>query len=345
MIIAGSIRKPLTVTSTIDMSRQLENPYTLPLRVLLTALYAAASGFRNLAYDRGWFKTFAVDLPVVSVGNITVGGSGKTLLVEAIARYLLEKGRHPSILSRGYGRMGKALQVVSDGSDIFCHVRRAGDEPFLLASHLPMVPVVVCRDRVAGAHYLQNVLETDIIILDDGFQHRRLERDLDIVILDRTEAQPGNLLPWGPLRESPRGLKRAHVLVYSKLPPGEQPVAGEELVFSYPEHLLDADDNPIPRDRLPAQTGVFSGLGNPDYFVRVVREKVLEPSEVLEFPDHCRYEEKDRIDISSGGASAWITTAKDAVKLEPEFRRQENIYVLPVSVNVPDSIKTHLDEL
>ena len=178
----------------------------------LSGLYGVAMKARRALYRRGVFHVHKAGVPVISVGNITTGGTGKTPLVEWIARALRRRQKRLCILTRGYGRQhGGRRVLVSNGSEIFADARDAGDEPLLLAEKLKGEAAVICdADRVAAARWATENLGTDLFILDDGFQNMRLARDCNIVAIDATNPW-GNrrLLPAGTLRESPRQLARA----------------------------------------------------------------------------------------------------------------------------------------
>ncbi|MCK5377122.1 MAG: tetraacyldisaccharide 4'-kinase, partial [Acidobacteria bacterium] len=152
------------------------------LLVPLTPLYRGVVAARGVAYDRGWLRSQSLDIPVISVGNISFGGTGKTPMVVALVRDLIRLGRRPAVLTRGYGRRERDLDVVV-GPEPKQRVEEVGDEPLEIAGLLPGVPVVVEADRVRGGREAQR-LGADVVVLDDGFQHRRLRRDLDLVLLD-----------------------------------------------------------------------------------------------------------------------------------------------------------------
>lgn len=200
--------------------RPPEHPALSALLLPLAAVYGLAVRIRNARFDRG---IGVVDgaIPVVSVGNLTVGGTGKTPFVVRLARELAGEGRRPAVVSRGYGgRAGRGPVVVSRGSGPEVSAEIGGDEPVMLASRLPGVPVLVGSDRVLGVGAARD-LGADVAILDDGFQHRRLGRALDIVVVDA--ARPvgnGRLLPAGPLREPPASLARAGLVVAMEREPG-----------------------------------------------------------------------------------------------------------------------------
>jgi tetraacyldisaccharide 4'-kinase len=189
--------------------------------------WALAAGLRNRAYDRGWLPVHRAELPVVCVGNLAVGGTGKTPLVAALAAELAAGRRPeplagvealagpPAILSRGYGRRSRGWRLVSEGRGPLLSVEEAGDEPLLLARLCPGVLVAVCEDRVLGARRLAE-LGAGLVLLDDGFQHRRLARDLDLLVW-ACGSDPAReaLLPFGRLREDPAGALRAGAICYS----------------------------------------------------------------------------------------------------------------------------------
>src|SRR5205085_4225613 len=190
----------------------------LPLAPLGT-LYGALVRTRLRLYRSGLLKTENVGAPVISVGNITAGGTGKTPLVEWAARALAGEGRRACVLTRGYGRADERRRVVaSDGRSVLADARECGDEPRLLAEKLLGAASVVCdRDRVAAARWAREHLGADAFVLDDGFQHLRIARDLDIVTLDATAPWGGGrLLPRGRLREPPSSLARADCVVITR---------------------------------------------------------------------------------------------------------------------------------
>lgn len=179
----------------------------------LSWLYGAVVRLRNYAYDRGILQKFYVDAQIVSVGNITVGGTGKTPATITIAATLQQQGRRVAILSRGYGRRSRGTVVVADADGLRSSVDDAGDEPFMMAQALPGVPLVVDADRVRGGRLLVEQFGAEVIVLDDGFQHRRLARAIDIVLLDVRWLQRRWLLPAGPYREPLSSLRRADLVL------------------------------------------------------------------------------------------------------------------------------------
>ena len=178
--------------------------------------YGIGSGFKNLLYDKNIIKPKKVDAFVISVGNFTTGGVGKTPVVAEIAKYFVEKGERVAIISRGYGGKlnNKEVHVISDGINLYYKADMAGDEPYWLAVNLNMCAVLTCSNRYKAAEYAIKELGVTKIILDDGFQHRKMARDVDIVLVD-SEKMFGNenLLPAGPLREGMEGFKRVSELI------------------------------------------------------------------------------------------------------------------------------------
>ena len=192
-----------------------------PLRFALTpAAWAYRGGLlvRDAAYGRGWLARGRLPCAVVSLGNLTVGGTGKTPAVEMVARWLTDEGRRVAIVSRGYGRRAEApVELVSDGGAPRLPADRAGDEPLLLARRLPGVAVVVGADRLLAGRWTVTHLRPDVILLDDGFQQRRLLKDVEIVCLDaRAPWGPGGLFPRGTLREPQTALARADLLIVTR---------------------------------------------------------------------------------------------------------------------------------
>ena len=180
----------------------------------LALFYWGAVLWRNLFYTIGFFVTRRLPVPVISVGNLTVGGTGKTPAVIYLAQKLQENGFKPAVLSRGYGRNTTGTVVVSDGSKSLGGYEEGGDEPYLMANRLSGIPVVVDELRYRGGCFIVENFHPDVILLDDAFQHRALARDLDIVLLNSQDSPEAyKMLPYGKLREPPFHLRRADVLI------------------------------------------------------------------------------------------------------------------------------------
>ncbi len=318
------------------------SPWFLPARVILSINYGFLIWLRNRAYDVGILKTYIIKTPVISVGNISVGGSGKTILVQALINHFLSVQQKPAVLSRGYGRLSKGLVLVADENEIRVSLTDAGDEPFLIANNFPGIPVVVSENRVAGARYLEDNFAPDVIILDDGFQHRRLQRDLDIVIIDFPISQKSHLLPWGFLREGTKNISRADILIFSKN--GLQRDAEKNLVFELNNYLLNHDGTRVALSELKGNYGLFAGLGKPDYFFTQVEAVHQQASVKISFPDHAQYTEEQLTEIKNNSCDYWITTQKDFIKLDPAFCKEHNILFVGVKTTLPKPIITHLKQ-
>ena len=193
-----------------------KNAKSIPILTFLSFFYNAASSVKNFLYDKNIIKPKHVNACVISVGNITTGGVGKTPVVSEIAKYLIGKGKRVAIVSRGYGGKlsNKQINVISDGNTIFYDAKLAGDEPYWLALNTKNSIVITSKNRYKASKYAIENFNATHIILDDGFQHRKLKRDLDIVLID-SEKQFGNekVLPAGPLRENFEAFKRINKIV------------------------------------------------------------------------------------------------------------------------------------
>jgi len=297
----------------------------------LTPLYRGAIAARLTAYRRGWLSSSRLPVPVVSVGNLTFGGTGKTPTVIALVRDLVRRGRHPAVLTRGYGRM-VAEPVVLVGPDPKAEARTAGDEPLELAARLPGVPVVVDSDRVRGG--VEALTRgADVVILDDGFQHLRLERDLDLVLVDAGDPWGGGRMPpRGRLREPLSGLTRADAVLLTKVPTDPAPIVdavgrvvdehapGTPLLVARlePSAVRRAHDTAGPEVLLGARVLAVAGLGRPEGFADLLRTAGAEIVGTRWFADHHAFtgaEIEDAVTAATAAGAVVVTTAKDAVKL------------------------------
>lgn len=317
-------------------------PWFYPFRIALSVKYGVLIWLRNLLYDLKVFKTLRVKTPVISVGNISSGGSGKTILVQALLEYFFEQNLRPAILSRGYGRSSKGLVVVADETAILASLSDAGDEPFLIANNFPNAPVIVSEDRFKGAQYIERNFSPDVIILDDGFQHRRLHRDHDLVIVDFPKSPKPHLLPWGNLRESHSNISRADIVLYSKN--GLRLDQEHNLLFDLESMVVDAAKTSHNIGELEGDFGVFAGIGNPNYFFSQV-EALHKPSIVkISLPDHASYSREQLNMIRDNSCEYWITTQKDFIKLDPGFCKEHNIYFCMVKTSLPQPVIDHLKQ-
>lgn len=324
--------------------------------LLCSLLYACAVKLRLFLYDSGVLKKRKLPCRVISIGNITAGGTGKTPIAMHIAKLLKDAGAKPLILSRGYKRKGGGIGVVSDGKKILLDAEEAGDEPYLIAKRLAGVPVVVCSDRYKGGVYAWEKFKPDVIILDDGFQHIRLARDLNILLVDASRGfGNGYMLPRGILREPLSRLDKADIALVkgSKLPERDLAVLRGHMVdplyFSYrPSMFLDIKDSTAlkPGDFREKRALLVSGIANPESFARTVDALGLTVGKKLYFPDHHDYTRRD-IDMirkASADCELIVTTEKDAVKLS-KYAGHLNRPVFALSVEVQFSEPERLTTL
>src|SRR5829696_8172493 len=286
----------------------------------LGLLYGAVARARLRLYRSGFLKSESVGVPVLSVGNLTAGGTGKTPLVEWAARALAREGLRACVLTRGYGRADESRRVVaSDGGRVLAEVAECGDEPRLLAERLLGAAAVVCdRDRVAAARWARAELGAEVFVLDDGFQHLRIARDLDVVTVDATAPWGGgHLLPRGRLREPASGLARADCVVITRaelaadLEGLRAEVArvsgGRAEVFTSRVRTLGL--KPLSEEgaggagvllesvRVGA-VGAFCAVGNPGAFFEHLRRDGFELCHTRAFPDHHAYTRADAEAVS-----------------------------------------------
>ena len=304
------------------------------------ALYRAVVAFRNLLYSLKIIKTRRLPAYVVSVGNLTTGGTGKTPITAEIAKYLSRKSRKVAILSRGYGGRlsGSRTNIISDGVNVFYTPYLAGDEPYWMASNTEGVMVITGKNRCAAGQEAIEEHGVDTIVLDDGYQHIKLERNLNILVIDCFKKFGNGLaLPAGPLREPMDGIKRAdRIILVNKSPfntglRAECAQYGEYLGKTYgkPVHIssfktlgiysLKTNEPIQAHSRAQFKIYAFAGIGQPDFFFNELKQSGFEVVQTREFPDHHLYTEEDLAHIikeaREGGAQGIITTEKDAVKL------------------------------
>lgn len=300
----------------------------------LAALYGAAVSARLAAYRRGLLPVRRARRPVLSVGNVAAGGTGKTPFVRWLAVELLACGQRPSILMRGYGRKSRGTVVVSDGAGAVALVRDAGDEASVLARALPSVPIVAAGRRARGARRAEEIQPGIALhLLDDGFSHVALERGLDVVLLDAASPDAGGaLLPAGRLREPLSSLARADLIVVTKTEQADASRA-RDLAARYapgvPVYhaatrvlgIRDQAGRAIAAGDLPGATLVaVAGLARPASFFTTLAGLGINPAASLAFRDHDAFGSTalGRIERAAeeAGATAVVATEKDAVKLE-----------------------------
>jgi len=315
----------------------------------LSALYGAVTRTRLSLYRRGTFHTTKLDRPVISVGNLTAGGTGKTPLVEWIAKTIAREGKKVCILTRGYGRENPQRQVVvSDSQTILATATEAGDEPYLLATKLLGAAAVISNaDRISAGRYAIENFGSNCFVLDDGFQHLRLARDLNIVTIDATNPWGGGqLLPYGRLREPPSGLSRADCVVLTRCDQAQnvdtirKEVSGLIRGHTVFESTMQPVKNLFPTGPVAA----FCAVGNPQSFFTELRQAQYDVVLEKTFADHHAYSQRDVDDLvraaTDAGATGLITTAKDAVKLRSlSFSVPWHVLEIEISIQNEDAFR------
>jgi tetraacyldisaccharide 4'-kinase len=320
-------------------------------RALLTpaaGLYAAGISVRNVAYGVGVLRSRGAAVRTVSVGNVRVGGTGKTPFTRWLAGRIQARGVAVAIISRGYGGSERTPHVVGDGAGVTSTVARSGDETVMLA-RTSGVPVVAGADRAAAAALAIETFHSRLLLCDDAFQHRALRRDLDLVLVDAGERGGlGRILPVGPLREPLRALKRAHVILVSERDdtPGAVPKLAEHQralhVRFAPKALVQPVAAAWEEIGLAALAGqrvlAVSAVARPAAIYRALRDWEAELVHVLEYRDHHSYDARDWHAIAGAAKDVdlIVTTEKDLVKLEAFPFARGKLVALRLGVEVED---------
>jgi tetraacyldisaccharide 4'-kinase len=336
-----------------------------PLR-LAEAAFRAGAALRGALYDAGLLRAVRAGVPVVSIGNLAVGGAGKTPAAIAVAQRLLARGRAVAVLSRGYGAARRDARVVSDGARVLLDAADGGDEPVLLARRLPEVRVLCGPRRAELARRAVRELGADALLLDDGFQHRALARDLDVVVLDA--ASPfgnGRLLPAGPNREPRSALRRAGLVWLSRVDQADaaalaplralaREATGLDPVESRhaPVDVLDGGlARSLGREALRGRRVLLlAGIARPGGFRRTLAAMGAEVAAERAFPDHHRFGAGDLAEAlraaELAGCEVVATTEKDAVRLPPAFAGEPRLRVVRVDAEIvrgADALDAALD--
>ena len=293
----------------------------------LSTIYGGVVGARNALYDRGFLKARHLTGPVVSIGNLSAGGSGKTPFVLLLGELLKGRGLTFDVLSRGYGRRSRGVLLVDPAG----LPQEFGDEPLLIARKL-QVPVIVGEDRHEAGRFAEAKFGAQLHLLDDGFQHRGLARDVDIVLVTPQDAND-RLLPSGRLREPLSSLRRADAVVLASGAAAESfPVEGKS-VWRVRRGI-------VPQN-VPPRPIVFCGIARPQNFVLQLRAANIEPVAEAFYRDHYLYGEKDIRELVAlrqrSEAGGFVTTEKDAVNLGPYLSALEPLSVIPVKMDLADA--------
>ncbi|MDZ7725565.1 MAG: tetraacyldisaccharide 4'-kinase [candidate division KSB1 bacterium] len=322
----------------------------------LSLLYAGIMRWRNRYYASTPKARFFCKVPVISVGNITVGGTGKTPTVQMLTRYYLEHHLKVCIISRGYGRRTRERRLVSDGTAITSDTRTCGDEPVMLAHSCPGAIVIADADRAAAMQWALKQFHPDLFILDDAFQHRRVYRDLDIVTFRAADPMGnGFVLPAGPLREPVSGLNRASVLWFNGDDLTEE--AGElnphvpQVHARYRiQDMLNAQGKSLPPDLSGKRVVAFCGLAHPENLKKTLKSLKPEHLTLIPFKDHHIYTAEDMVQLVQTGqeqnADLLVTTEKDWYKL-PRSECDSRLWCLRIRLDVqhPKALEPVLDSL
>jgi tetraacyldisaccharide 4'-kinase len=341
------------------------------LLFVASRFYRMAVQFRHWLYDKRVIRNQALGCLVVSIGNLSCGGTGKTPVVEVFARSLSQKGRKVAILSRGYrrkkrtfweklvhafnsGEMELPPQVVSDGSDLLMDSEHAGDEPYMLASNLPDVAVVVDKNRVKSGIHAIDEFETDVIILDDGFQYLKLKPHINIVLVDSTDPfGNGHVLPRGILREPIKNIRRADYIFLTKSDGTHKNTHLKRFLRRHtrraeiiecchkPQHLVKLFSN-REEQKLSFLNGkkvaALSAIARPESFENFLEQLGAELVAKDHFADHHRYTQQEIIDFvntaKASGAEMVVTTEKDAVRIPHIDRCDVPIYYLRIQIDI-----------
>jgi tetraacyldisaccharide 4'-kinase len=294
---------------------------------VLSSIFGVGVALRNTLYDRDIIRAKKLQAPVVSVGNLSVGGSGKTPFVMLLGELLKARGITFDILSRGYGRQTRGVALVEPGGS----AQNFGDEPLLLARRLG-VPVIVGEDRYEAGLFAERNSVPSLHLLDDGFQHRALARDFDIVLVTPEDSRD-RLLPAGRLREPLTSLSRVDAVVLTSGAPAEAfPLTGK---------LVWRVRRGITVKTIPARPVVFCGIARPQNFLMQLRTAGIEPLAQALYRDHHAYSEKDVHDLlelrQKSEAECFITTEKDAINLGGYLAALEPLVIVPVKMELIDA--------
>lgn len=299
-------------------------------------LYSGLMTLRTFLYRKDILKSHSLPVPVISVGNLTMGGSGKTPVIQWLANYLQQKGHRPAVISRGYrGKAGNKINIVSDGKKIHLDQHNAGDEPYMLACSLKGIPVLTGKTRIHPCLHAVNEFNADIILLDDGFQHMAVKRHLDLVLFNATTlAGNSRVFPGGELREPVQALKRCSGFMitgitddnknradkFSRLLSSKFPDKPVFYTYLTGAEIVSAGDNRVVSDPNSLDSVfAFCAIANPARFQHTIEQTGISLTGFKTFRDHGRYSRQllDRLcqTAINSGATSLLTTEKDFVKI------------------------------
>jgi tetraacyldisaccharide 4'-kinase len=327
-------------------------------------LYELVVRLRVVAYETDYLQAKKLDAFVISVGNITLGGTGKTPFVNYIARYLKREDRSVAILTRGYGRKSTERRILNDprtnaqnpSTESYLEF---GDEPLMLARSMPEVPIIIDKNRYESGRLAEQELHTQVLLLDDGYQHLALARDLNILLLDATDPFGGfEMVPFGRLREPLYGLKRADVVIVTRADKAFdqaqtlaiiKAVCGDKVPVMYfystitNLRLLTTGDVYEASEFVGWNVVVLCGIGNPQAFSEDLLQIGMNITAENFFPDHHAYTQKDIDEVfqtaRDTGADAIITTEKDAIRLERFNHSDIPVYVAQLEIQSEEEVR------
>ena len=308
-----------------------------------------AIGLVLFLYDKNLLKVNKIKTPLISIGNITVGGTGKSPMIIYVSKLLKSMDVSHGIISRGYGRKSKKMTVVSNGHKICSDIKNAGDEALVIAEKTNNIPVIV-GDKVGGCNLIEKNFNPEVILVDDGFQTFRLHKDINMLLVDlSSEINEYKLLPLGRLREPLSGIKRADCVIFTKtnfLSPSAKKIEEKILDLTQNKKIFRATFelkvlkyqikgggfNSVSFDDISGNNIAFSGIGNSTSFNQFISENIKNIKNIFEFKDHCKYEsgemKKMENSISDPGDYNIITTLKDFVKVKNKISCWKNIYIV-----------------
>jgi len=319
-----------------------------PISVIYSTLY----WLNVFLYKLGLRKIYEFKVPVISIGNITVGGTGKTPVTKTIVKYFLDRGLKPGIVSRGYKRQSNSTVRVCDGTTILASIKESGDEPYLLAQMLGMqVPIVVSNNKACAIDIIQNEYSVDVVVIDDGFQSLSIKRDIDIVLINRSEPSESYwMLPMGRMREPISSLSRSQFVALTKDGSVHRFIdeaihqAGIQVLRTSTSTCLTKTTSDGCLEKISSNVEgssviAFCGLGDPRSFGRSLSELNLTIKQLLTFADHHHYVDKDIVKIKQEiedhqSIDFIVTTEKDYYKLPPSFLDQHNVHVLKYEITI-----------
>ncbi len=343
------------VESSTDKDLSWCQSYCPFLLNALTVPYGLLIRGRNQLYEHGWLTQHRLPRPVISVGNLTVGGTGKTPIVMWVANWLRGRGKRVAILSRGYRRKhASEFLLVSDGQKCLTSPAEGGDEPFLMAQRCPEVVIAVGKKRYELGLWVLNQVDVDCFVLDDGFQHLRLHRDCNLLLVDALDERGlAGMLPVGRLREPICEARRATAILLTRMDQASRPSA----VLNTLQSGLGKSISPIhvqffPCEVINVRTGqvqsgdwfsgkhavIVSGIGNALSFRQTVQQMGVTILETFAFPDHFSYSDDSldaiRRQAQRRKAEIIVTTEKDSVKLTPLLKEDKDWWAIRLETNI-----------